>query len=58
MEKKKGHLSKEERVIIECLHNNGRSARYIAIELHRSHNTISYELKVNKVNGIYDAAKA
>ncbi len=58
MEKKKGHLSRDERGIIECLNNNGHSARYIATELNRSHNTISYELKYNKVNGIYDANKA
>lgn len=58
MEKKKGHLSSEERVIIECLHSNRHSARYIARELNRSHNTVSYELRKNVVNGVYTAIKA
>ncbi len=52
------HLSYEERVVIEYMYNNKHSIRYIAKELNRSPNTISYELKNNKVNNVYIADKA
>lgn len=54
------HLCYEDRVKIEHWHNKGKSIRYIASELGRSPNTISYELKNNslKKNGEYLAKKA
>lgn len=51
-------LSLQERHLIECLYNNKHSIRDIAKELKRSPNTISQEIKRNKVKGIYTAEKA
>lgn len=52
------HLSYEERVIIEYLYKSKSSIREIAKVLNRSPNTVSYELRKNKVNNIYLANKA
>ena len=52
------HLSYEDRVKIEHWHKGGKSIRYIAHELGRSPNTISYELKYLAVSGEYLAKKA
>jgi len=52
------HLSYEDRVKIEHWHTSGKSLRYIAGELGRSPNTISYELKNLAVSGEYVAKKA
>ena len=52
------HLSYEDRVKIEHWHKGGKSLRYIAHELGRSPNTISYELKNLAVSGEYTAKKA
>lgn len=52
------HLSYEDRVKIEHWHKTGKSIRFIAIELGRSPNTISYELRNLKVSGEYVAKKA
>lgn len=56
--KKKKKLGKEERLEIEILKGRGYGVREIARVLKRSPNTISRELKLNKVNGEYDAIKA
>ena len=58
MGQKYDHLSYEDRVKIEHWHNSGKSIRYIASELGRSPNTISYELKHLAVSGEYVAKKA
>ena len=58
MGQKYDHLSYEDRVKIEHWHKNGKSIRYIAGELGRSPNTISYELKNLAVSGEYVAKKA
>ena len=58
MGQKYDHLSYEDRVKIEHWHKNGKSIRYIAHELGRSPNTISYELKNLAVSGEYIARKA
>ncbi len=58
MGQKYTHLSYEDRVKIEHWHKNGKSIRYIARELGRSPNTISYELKHLTVSGQYVAKKA
>lgn len=58
MGQKYDHLSYEDRVKIEHWHKNGKSIRYIAHELGRSPNTISYELKNMAVSGEYLARKA
>ncbi|QQS19904.1 IS30 family transposase [Candidatus Saccharibacteria bacterium] len=58
MGQKYGHLSYEDRVKIEHWHRGGKSIRYIASELGRSPNTISYELKNLAVSGEYVARKA
>ena len=58
MGQKYDHLSYEDRVKIEHWHKNGKSIRYIAGELGRSPNTISYELKHLAVSGEYVARKA
>src|SRR6056297_931875 len=55
---KKGDLAKAERLEIKILLDKGYSMRGIAGAMERSPNTISYELKVNKVNGVYDPHKA
>lgn len=52
------HLCYEDRVKIEHWHNKGKSIRYIAKELGRSPNTISYEIMNLKVSGKYIAKKA
>lgn len=58
MGQKYDHLSYEDRVKIEHWHSQGKSIRFIARELGRSPNTISYELKNIKVSGEYTAKKA
>lgn len=58
MGQKYDHLCYEDRVKIEHWHKAGRSIRYIARELGRSPNTISYELKNLAVTGEYEAKKA
>lgn len=58
MGQKYNHLSYEDRVKIEHWHKGGKSIRYIAHELGRSPNTISYELKNLVVSGEYVAKKA
>ena len=58
MGQKYNHLSYEDRIKIEHWHANGKSIRYIAHELGRSPNTISYELKNLTVAGEYVAKKA
>jgi transposase, IS30 family len=50
-------ITYEERIRIETLSALGKSARYIAQVLGRSHNSISYELR-KEVNGVYKAKKA
>lgn len=55
---KYNHLSYEDRVKIEHWFGAGRSIRFMARELGRSPNTISYELKNLKVSGRYLAKKA
>jgi len=52
------HLSFEERFTIERLLAGGVCIREIAGFLGRSPNTISHEIKTNRVNGVYDAKKA
>jgi transposase, IS30 family len=52
------HLNFEERFCIEKMYCAGSEVRKIADFLHRSPNTISRELRRNKVNGIYEANKA
>lgn len=54
----KGDLSKAERLEIKILLDKGYSMRAIGRAMKRSPNTISYELKENKVNGVYDPQKA
>jgi len=56
--KNKGKLKREERLEIAILLNKGYSRREIAKSMDRSPNTISYEIKVNSVNGKYDPIKA
>ena len=56
--KKYVQLSYEDRVKIEVLKKEGRSVRYIAKILNRSPNTISRELKLNKVKDEYVPKKA
>jgi IS30 family transposase len=58
MKKKYKHLSFEERFVIEILLRSKLSIRAIAEFLGRSPGTISYELKKNRVNGVYTAKKA
>lgn len=58
MGKKYNHISYEERVRIEHWHNTGKSIRFMARELGRSPNTISYELRNLRVAGEYKAKKA
>lgn len=52
------HLSYEDRVKIQHWYEDGKSIRYIARELGRSPNTISYELRNLQVAGQYLARKA
>lgn len=56
--KKKGKLKKIERLEIKILLDKGYSQRRIARVLDRSPNTISYEIRVNSVCGVYDPYKA
>jgi IS30 family transposase len=56
--KQKGDLTLSERLEIEILLRKKYSMRSIAAVLGRSPNTVSYEIKENSVNGIYDARKA
>lgn len=56
--KKYKHLNYEERFVIEKLYSKGTKIREIASFLGRSPNTISNELRKNKVNGVYKAEKA
>jgi IS30 family transposase len=56
--KKYNHLSFEERFVIERLFSTGLLIRSIAKFLGRSPNTVSSEIKRNKVNGEYSAEKA
>lgn len=58
MGQKYNHLSYEDRIKIEHWHTQGKSIRFIASELGRSPNTISYELKNLQVSGEYIAKKA
>jgi transposase, IS30 family len=51
-------LSSAERSEIQILLEKGYSIRSIATALFRSPNTISREIRVNSVNGIYNAKKA
>jgi IS30 family transposase len=51
-------LQDAERSEISILQAKGYSIRAIAKALGRSPNTISYELKTNSVNGVYDPLKA
>jgi transposase, IS30 family len=51
-------LSRAERLEIGILLEKGYSRRSIARSLGRGHNTISYEIKENSVNGTYDPLKA
>jgi transposase, IS30 family len=52
------HLSYEDRVKIEHWQAQDKSIRFMARELGRSPNTVSYELKNLKVSGAYIARKA
>lgn len=54
----KGDLTKSERFEIKILRDKGHSMRVVAGVLERSLNTISYEIKINSVNGTYDPHKA
>lgn len=56
--KNKGKLKRTERLEIAILLNKGYSRRGIGRALGRSPNTISYEIKKNSVNRIYDPIKA
>lgn len=56
--KKANKIKKAERDEIFILLQKGYSMRSIAKALGRSPNTISYEIKNNSVNGIYDPKKA
>lgn len=54
----RGDLSKPERLEIAILKEKGYSLRSIAKSMGRSPNTISYEIKQNSVNDVYDPHKA
>lgn len=54
----KGDITKVERLEIAILLEKNYSKRAIAKVLGRSPNTISYEIKKNSVNGVYDPHKA
>ena len=56
--KRKGDLSRAERLEIGILLEKRYSLRSIARALGRGHNTVSYEIRTNSVNGQYDALKA
>ena len=52
------NMSVPERSELAILRSKGYSMRAIATQIGRSPNTISYELKKNLVNGVYDSKKA
>ena len=54
----KGDITKVERLEIAILLEKGYSKRAIAQVLGRSPNTVSYEVKKNSVQGVYDPRKA
>jgi IS30 family transposase len=54
----KGDLSKVERLEIAILRKKKYSMRNIAKSMGRSPNTISYEIKINSVYGVYNPHKA
>jgi IS30 family transposase len=54
----KGNLSKAERLEIKILLDKEYSRRAIGRAMERSPNTISYEIRENSVNGVYDPYKA
>lgn len=56
--KQKGDLTRAERLEIGILLEKGYSLRSIAREMGRSPNTISYEVRMNSVRGIYSPIKA
>lgn len=56
--KQKGDLSRAERLEIGILLGKRYSHRAIARALGRGHNTVSYEIRTNSVQGRYDALKA
>ena len=56
--KRKGELSKTERLEISILLKKNHSQRSIAQAMDRSPNTINYEIRNNSVQGIYDPHKA
>jgi len=56
--KKKEKLKKIERLEIKILLDKKYSQRKIAKALNRSPNTISYEIRINSVGGVYDPHKA
>ncbi|NTW14128.1 MAG: IS30 family transposase [Candidatus Moranbacteria bacterium] len=56
--KKKGKLTRAERFEINILLEKRYSYRKIGEAMERSPNTVSYEVKVNSVNGVYDPLKA
>jgi IS30 family transposase len=56
--KKYKELTLSERQEIAILYRKGYSFRQIALELRRSPNTISYEIKNNSTGGYYDSQKA
>ena len=56
--KRFSHFSYEERILVEAWTKEGKSMRWIAVTLGRSPNTISRELKENKVKGKYISKKA
>lgn len=60
MKKNKGysHLSRDERFVVEKMQRAGSSVRQIARVLSRSPNSISKELRRNKVKGRYDTDRA
>ena len=51
-------ITKVERLEIAILRKKQYSMRSIAVSLERSPNSISYEIKANSVNGVYDPHKA
>jgi transposase, IS30 family len=56
--KQKGDLSRAERLEIGILLEKGYSRRAIARALGRGHNTVSYEIRTNSVDGRYQPRKA
>ena len=58
MKKQKGDLTRAERLEIGILIRKKYSIRSIAREMQRSPNTISYEIKENSTNDVYEPVKA